>query len=519
MPRLIRPIVLVPLAVVGVLAGTAFALPAVRGGGVDVTGLPNGPIGAKALDSVRLRIDGHGRKVALLVDGKQVASSGDVLVAGLGHLSDGKHVVTAEVDSGFPRGTLRTDRTVVVDTTPPTLSLDALKPVGIKDAVTVTGRTDAIHVSTSSSGDVEVGKDGRFSIHFDKPPVGVQVTANDAAGNTASVPLDVAVRHPEMRGVHLTALAWTSNALREPVLQLVKEGKIDTIELDIKDEDGYIGFNSTNPLARTIGASKGYYDAPKVIAQLHAMHVRVVGRLVAFRDPALASWAYGNGKKNMVIQAPDGSPYKSRYGAISFTNFADPEVRAYNIAIATEAAKAGFDDVLYDYCRRPDGPIASMRFPGLKETPVLSVAGFMRESRAALRPLGTYVGASVFGIAADRPTEVAQSVPEMAKYLDFVAPMVYPSHWAKGEYGVADPNRQPAPIVERSLKVFQRDLVGTNVTIAPWLQDFSLFGVTYGPGEVRAQIDAARRNGINSFLLWNAGARYQGAALDVIPKA
>ena len=67
--------------------------------------------------------------------------------------------------------------------------------------------------------------------------------------------------------------------------------------------------------------------------------------------------------------------------------------------------------------------------------------------------------------------------------------------------------------------MFQRDLVGTNVTIAPWLQDFSLFGVTYGPGEVRAQIDAARRNGINSFLLWNAGARYQGAALDVIPKA
>jgi putative glycosyl hydrolase protein len=38
-------------------------------------------------------------------------------------------------------------------------------------------------------------------------------------------------------------------------------------------------------------------------------------------------------------------------------------------------------------------------------------------------------------------------------------------------------------------------------------------GVTYGPQEVAAQIKAAQDNGMPSFLLWNAGARYQGAAL------
>ena len=323
----------------------------------------------------------------------------------------------------------------------------------------------------------------------------------------------VAARRPSMRGVHLTGLAWTSPALRNPILALIKTGQIDTVQLDLKDEDGAVGYASTNPLAVKIGAVRGWYDARSAIAQLHAAGARVVGRLVAFRDPTLAGWAHRNGQRQMLVQTPAGGPYRSSYGPASFTNFADPQVRAYNIDLAVEAARLGFDDVLYDYCRRPDGPRAGMVIPGLSGSPAGSITTFMRDSQRALRPLGTYLGASVFGIAADRPDEIAQNVPELAKYVDFIAPMVYPSHWAKGEYGVADPNRQPAQIVSRSLAVFQRKLAGSPVVLVPWLQDFSLGGVHYGPDQVRAQIQAARSLGITSFLLWNAGARYQAAAL------
>jgi len=74
-----------------------------------------------------------------------------------------------------------------------------------------------------------------------------------------------------------------------------------------------------------------------------------------------------------VIQTPNGEPYAG-YGG--FTNFADPDVRRYNIEVARVAAAAGIDDVLYDYVRRPDGPTDSMRFPNLQGTPERSIATF-----------------------------------------------------------------------------------------------------------------------------------------------
>ncbi len=512
-----RPGVVVPLAAVVALAGGAvFLTPGLSRAPATFSGLTQPVLNARTLATAVVSVDPGGRPGRLLLDGHSVASSqGRRIVEPLAGLSEGRHVLVAEVDRGFPLGLAKTTRSLVVDTTPPTLAINPAPPADIKASVTITGKvTGASRLTGPDGSPVPVAADGTFSIHFPAPPAGAVLVARDEAGNESTATLDVPVRHPGMRGVHMTALAWTAPALRDPILQLVREHKIDTIELDIKDEDGLVGFATTNALARQIGAATGYYDAKKVLAQLHAMHVRVVGRLVAFRDPKLASWAFAHGHKDWVIQAPDGSPYKSAYGG--FTNFASAQVRRYNIEIATEAAQLGFDDILYDYCRRPDGPLASMRFPGLVGPPAQGIVGFMRDTRAALRPLGAYVGASVFGIAADRPAEVAQDVPALGQYLDFIAPMVYPSHWAKGEYGVADPNSEPGAIVGRSLQVFLKDLKGTATRVAPWLQDFSL-GVTYGPGEVRAQIDAALHDGIDSFLLWNAGARYQGMALNGLP--
>ena len=102
---------------------------------------------------------------------------------------------------------------------------------------------------------------------------------------------------------------------------------------------------------------------------------------------------------------------------------------------------------------------------------------------------------SVFGVAATRPTEVAQDIPAMARSVDYVAPMVYPSHWGNGEYNVANPNSEPYEIVLRSLRDFRRQTRGTGARVVPWLQDFTL-GVTYGPtrGAQPDQGRAARRH-------------------------
>jgi hypothetical protein len=102
----------------------------------------------------------------------------------------------------------------------------------------------------------------------------------------------------------------------------------------------------------------------------------------------------------------------------------------------------------------------------------------------------------------------------MAKYLDFINPMVYPSHWGPGEYSVPTPNSMPYEIVNRSMMDFNRQVLGTKCVIIPWLQAFPWNGVSYGEENIRKQIKATQDAGINSFILWNASAKYTWSALD-----
>jgi hypothetical protein len=194
-----------------------------------------------------------------------------------------------------------------------------------------------------------------------------------------------------------------------------------------------------------------------------------------------------------------------------FTNFSDPVVRQYNIDIAMEAAGLGVDDILYDYVRRPDGPLDTMVFPGLKGGAQASIVSFLRNARSALDPTGAFLGASLFGIAADRPEEVAQNVPEIARNVDYVAPLIYPSHWGPGVYGVAEPEREPKKIIEESLIRFNKLTAGTGARVVPWLQDFSL-AVHYGPKEVCAQIDGAKAENVHEYIMWDALVTYTKAA-------
>ena len=354
-------------------------------------------------------------------------------------------------------------------------------------------------------------KQGRFHLDFPNGPAGrLRVVATDAAGNEATKVLRPAIHElsPLIRAVHVSAYGWSSRRLRRPLLKMIEQGQINAIELDIKDESGVIGYDSKIPLARRIHSDAGIYDLREVIDFLHRKNVRVIGRLVAFRDPILARAAWRRGHRDWVIQTPNGQAYAD-YGG--FTNFAHPAVRKYNIDIAEEAARAGMDDILYDYVRRPDGPIKTMVFKGLKESPERSIAGFVAETERRLRPYGARLGASVFGIAATRPKEIAQDIARIARAADYISPMLYPSHWASGEYNVSEPNSHPYKIVYRSLKDFDKEIKG-DARIVPWIQDFSL-GVHYGPAMVRAQLKAARHRGIKEWLLWDPSVTYTSAAL------
>ncbi|MDT0381982.1 putative glycoside hydrolase [Streptomyces sp. DSM 42041] len=513
-------ILAVMLVVVGCAGLAAFAFrsvpPQIRVAGLENGGVLNGAEtkngrlelvaqGGTSLDGLTVSLDGEPAKTR---------RDGDRLLVETPGLDDGAHELTVAADGNLGL-TQTTRRSFTVDTTAPRLTIEKAQAESLRAPATIRGHVEGARTVTVGGAEVKVGDDGAFSHRLAEPAPEVEVRAVDEGGNETAENATVLVPYPDTRAVHITAIGWTSKALRDPILKMAEEGRINAVQLDIKDEDGEIGYDSQVPLARKIGAAKGYYDAKKALRELHERDVRVVGRIVAFRDPILARASWKSGARERVVQDANGAPYGGggHYGKLSFTNFANEEVREYNMDLAVEAAELGFDDILYDYVRRPDGRMSSFTFPGLGDRkPTERIASFMAETRERVRPEGAFLGACVFGVAATRPTEIAQDIPAMAEHSDYIAPMVYPSHWAAGEYGVSNPNADPYKIVKRSLADFEKQAKGSGAVIVPWLQDFSL-GVAYGDDEVAAQVKAARDNGMDSFILWNAGARYHAGGL------
>jgi hypothetical protein len=314
-----------------------------------------------------------------------------------------------------------------------------------------------------------------------------------------------------VRSVHLTEWAWGEAETKDPVVALIKAGKIDNVQIDIKDEDGLVGFDSKVPLAVEAGTvylqgGKPRFDIDAVTKEIHDLGATVTGRIVAFRDPRLGKWAMNNGHMDYLIQNSSGGPYSAgNYGVASFTNFANEDVIEYNIALAEEAAKRGFDAIMYDYVRKPEN--SGQVYPGIGDrTATEGITDFLLKAAPRIRAAGAAAGAAVFGISAFAPSSVAQDVPGMAQGLDFISPMIYPSHWHAGEYSVSSPVDQPYDIVKQSMMDFNRMMIGTKCQIVPWLQNFS-WPKTYSASDVAAQIKAVKDVGINSWFLWNDSSK------------
>ena len=470
---------------------------------------------------IRTRPSSAARSAVVTLDGKTaiVTRDGDTIVWKPPTLVDGPHRLT--VHSGgrllWRPGAVKTIA-FVVDSVAPTLTLDApTGPVLVNEPFVLRGRTDGSVVSVD--GKTAAVRDGAFMMRFAHPPIGrILVTTSDDAGNTVTTSARTRVQLPALRAVHMSAISWVTPSLKDPVMRMADSGQINAVQLDLKDENGEVGYRSGLRTVNDIGAGKGYYDLGAAVAELHARKLRVVGRIVVFRDPLLTRAAWNAGNKDEVIQDDQGLPFKSRYGG--FANPASKAVQDYILAIARESADAGVDDILFDYIRRPEGDISKMHFVGLVgDDPTKAIdetiVAFLRRAGEALRPTPARLGVSVFGIAAKSPGEVGQNVPAMAGAVDYVAPMVYPSHWTAGQYNVSNPVAEPFLIVSRSLKKFQELITAsdTDAVIVPWLQDFSL-GSTYGPKEVRAQIDAAVSLQLPGFLLWDPKVTYSS---DGIP--
>ena len=311
----------------------------------------------------------------------------------------------------------------------------------------------------------------------------------------------------QVRGVHVTMALAAQPAKLEEYLALPG---LNTLQVDVKDENGEVGFvTSAVPLARKVGAAKPYYRPRAVVAAVHKRGVYLIGRVVVFEDPVLSA-----GRPDLAIRRPDGSRWLNHAG-LGWSNPYDKRVWKYNVDIAAAAARLGFDEIQFDYVRFPsDGDVDSIVYPGRSAThPRWVIAQFVQYAAKRLKPLGVRVSADVFGLSATRDLGIGQNPRLISRYLDAIYPMVYPSHYGSGEYGIADPNAEPGRTVAYSLRDFRRALRGRKTKIIPWLQDFTL-GRTYSLADIHDQIDAARRGDAHGYLLWNAAGIYTPGALQ-----
>jgi len=310
----------------------------------------------------------------------------------------------------------------------------------------------------------------------------------------------------EIRGVHVTmGLASLPGKLQQ---YLALPG-LNTVELDVKDENGKVGFvPSAVPLARRVGAAAPYYKARRAARLAHAKGVYLIGRVVTFEDPVLSEQ-----RPDLAIHTSDGSLWHNNAG-LGWTNPYDKRVWKYNVDLGVAAAKAGFDEIQFDYVRFPsDGDLSIIRYPGAHRQPMnQTIPAFLRYARARLHPLHVRISADVFGLSANHDLGIGQYPSQIGSIVDALYPMVYPSHFTSGEYNLSDPNAAPGATVLLSLRDFRDRVPLGRAVLIPWLQDFSLYR-TYTPADVAAQVQSARTEHTGGFMLWNAAGVYTAKAL------
>jgi len=186
-----------------------------------------------------------------------------------------------------------------------------------------------------------------------------------------------------------------------------------------------------------------------------------------------------------------------------------------------------------DYIRFPtDGALSDMTFPISGERAKVDKPGIVSEFyhyiTDSLRKDGIPVSGDLFGIIMVTKVDIAvlgQDMHTALETFDYVAPMIYPSHFYAGTAGYQNPAANPGPIISYSMKkgIEIADEVASSTGQAtstirakyrPWYQDFDM-GATYTAEMVRTQITAGEKLGIDSWMLWDPANHYTPAALHV----
>jgi hypothetical protein len=328
----------------------------------------------------------------------------------------------------------------------------------------------------------------------------------------------IALRPLAVHALYLTEYGVASKVLRDAALAIIQRGAANALVITIKSDRGNLAYPSTIPLAAAIGARKvtTVRSLPALVEELHAKHIYLIARIVTFKDDPLAE-----SHPELGVHTGAGALYKDRE-RLAWTDPFQRQVRDYNISVAVEAARAGFDEVQFDYVRFPDCP-QRLRFSASADerSRISAISGFLTDARRALMPFNVFLSVDIFGYVAwnTNDTGIGQHLEEITAAVDYVCPMLYPSGFRFGVPGHPNAMTTDADIyntVRLSLDNCIRRTQADPKKFRPWIQgfrDYAFARRVFGPGEVALQIRAVSDARAGGWSLWNARNVYTGAGL------
>ena len=315
------------------------------------------------------------------------------------------------------------------------------------------------------------------------------------------------------RALYLTVYGIGSKIIRNRALNLIDGTELNALVIDVKGDRGFIPYPSDIPLAKSIGGQKIRLvkDIKGMVQSLKDRGVYTIARIVVFKDDML-----GKARPELAIKKPDGSLWKDREKLV-WVDASRKEVWDYNIDIAVEAAKNGFDEIQFDYVRFPDHKGLVFSVPNTEENRTKNITGFLTEARKRLTPYNVFLAADIFGYVVwnQNDTHIGQKIDHL-DMVDYICLMLYPSGFHLGIPKYRNPVANSNRIVYLSLKKAQERSGLPSVRFRPWLQSFRDYAVDrrfFDGNEIREQGKAAEEFGSNGWMLWNPRNVYKADGL------
>ena len=313
-----------------------------------------------------------------------------------------------------------------------------------------------------------------------------------------------------VRGIYVNRWAAQSPKKMRSLIALADTTEINAFVIDIKDEFGINYTSSDTMVKRNAGRGGVIPGMGALLDTLDAHGILAIARIVVFKDSVTAQR-----NPDWTIRKADGEPWRDKEG-LAWVNAYQRPLWELNIRVAEEVTKLGFDEIQWDYIRFPE-PYKSLPqqvFPGAEgRTKTQALVGFMELAKERLGPLGVRSTADVFGLitTVNGALEIGQAWEPLSPVADVLLPMVYPSHYPSGAFGIARPNADPYAVLYAAIsKAHERDLkLGiSGEHVRPWIQAFTLGTPVYGAREVKLQKQAIYDTGYDGWVLWHPGSKY-----------